>query len=160
MRKTPPPEQIDKEIKVLELKRSGATWDAIAEVVGYANGSGAFKAYQRAMVRTMQQPADELRNAEVDRLDRLQRAFWFDAIGSKDQPPVLKAAEFVLKVIDRRAKLLGLDAPTKIQAEVVTYDASGIEADIERIAHNLRGMDQGVTLALEAGTGETGTTTA
>ena len=159
MRKTPPPEQIDKEKQVLELKRSGATWDAIAEVVGYANGSGAFKAYQRAMTRTLQQPADELRDAEIDRLDRLQRAYWFEAIGSKDQPPVHKSAEIVLKIIDRRAKLLGLDAPTKIQAEVVTYDASGIEADIERIAFNLRGMDQGVTLALEAGTGESGTTT-
>ena len=160
MRKTPPPEQIDKEKRVLELKRSGATWDAIAEVVGYANASGAFKAYQRAMVRTLQQPAEELRDAEIDRLDRLQRAFWFQAIGDRDNEPNLRAADFILKVIDRRAKLLGLDAPTKIQAEVVTYDASGIEADIERIARQLRGMDQGVTLALEAGTSETGTTTA
>lgn len=159
MRKTPPPEQIDKEKRVLELKRSGATWDAIAEVVGYANGSGAFKAYQRAMVRTLQQPADELRNAEIDRLDRLQRAYWFEAIGDRDNPPVHKSAEIVLKIIDRRAKLLGLDAPTKIQAEVVTYDASGIEADIERIAFNLRGMDQGLTLALEAGTSAEGTIT-
>jgi hypothetical protein len=160
MRKTPPPEQIDKEIKVLELKRSGATWDAIAEVVGYANGSGAFKAYQRAMVRTQQQPADELRNMEIDRLDRLQRAHWFDAIGSKEVLPNIKAGEFVLKCIQERSKLLGLYAPTKIQAEVVTYDASGIEADIERIAYQLRGMDTGVTLALEAGTSETGTITA
>ena len=159
MRKTPKPEQIDKERQVLELKRSGATWDAIAQVVGYSNGSGAFKAYQRAMVRTLQQPADELRDAEVDRLDRLQRAYWFEAIGDKNTPPVHKSAEIVLKIIDRRAKLLGLDAPTKIQAEVVTYDASGIDADIERIARELRRMDQGVTLALEAGTGETGTTT-
>jgi hypothetical protein len=42
---------------------------------------------------------------------------------------------------------------------VVSYDASGIEADIERIAYNLRGMDQGSTLALEAGTSTEGTTT-
>jgi len=159
MRKTPKPEQIDKERQVLELKRSGATWDAIAQVVGYSNGSGAFKAYQRAMVRTLQQPADELRDAEIDRLDRLQRAYWFEAIGDKNNPPVHKSAEIVLKIIDRRAKLLGLDAPTKIQAEVITYDASGIDADIERIARELRRMDQGVTLALEAGTGETGTIT-
>lgn len=159
MRKTPPPEQIDKEKRVLELKRSGATWDAIAEVVGYSNASGAFKAYQRAMVRTLQQPAEELRDAEIDRLDRLQRAHWFDAIGTKDTPPNIKAGEFILKIIDRRAKLLGLDAPTKIQAEVVTYDASGIDADIERIARELRRVDQGVTLALEAGTSESGTVT-
>lgn len=160
MRKTPKPEQIDKEKRVLELKRSGATWDAIAEVVGYSNASGAFKAYQRAMVRTLQQPAEELRDAEIDRLDRLQRAFWFEAIGDRDNPPNLRAADFILRVIDRRSKLLGLDAPTKVQAEVVTYDASSIESDIERIAYQLRGVDQGVTLALEAGTSETGTTTA
>ena len=160
MRKTPKPEQIDKEKRVLELKRSGATWDAIAEVVGYSNASGAFKAYQRAMVRTLQQPAAELRDAEIDRLDRLQRAFWFEAIGDRDTPPNLRAADFILRVIDRRSKLLGLDAPTKVQAEVVTYDASSIESDIERIAYQLRGVDQGVTLALEAGASETGTTTA
>ena len=160
MRKTPKPEQIDKEKQVLELKRSGATWDAIAQVVGYSNASGAFKAYQRAMVRTLQQPADELRDAEIDRLDRLQRAYWFEAIGDKNNPPVHKSAEIVLKIIDRRAKLLGLDAPTKIQAEVVTYDASGIEADIERIAYQLRGVGQGVTLALEEGASTEGTTTA
>jgi len=159
MRKTPKPEQIDKEKKVLELKRSGATWDAIAEVVGYANASGAFKAYKRAMVRTLQQPADALREAEIDRLDRLQRAYWFEAIGDRDNPPIHKSAEIVLKIIDRRAKLLGLDAPTKIQAEVVTYDASGVEADIERIAYNLRGMDKGITMALEAGAGANGTIT-
>lgn len=159
MRKTPTPEQIDKEKRVLELKRSGATWDAIAEVVGYANGSGAFKAYKRAMVRTLQQPADELRDAEVDRLDRLQRAYWFEAIGDRDNPPQHKSAELILKIINIRADLLGLKAPTKIQAEVVSYDASGIEADIERIAHNLRGMDPSVTLALETGTGESGTIT-
>ena len=159
MRKTPPPEQVDKEKRVLELKRSGATWDAIAEVTGYANASGAFKAYQRAMVRTLQQPAQELRDAEIDRLDRLQRAFWFEAIGDRDNPPNIKAADFILRVIDRRAKLLGLDSPTRIQAEVVTYDASGIDADIERIAHQLRGMDKGSTLALEAGTSESGTVT-
>jgi hypothetical protein len=111
------------------------------------------------MVRTLQQPAEELRDAEIDRLDRLQRAHWFDAIGTKDTPPNIKAGEFILKIIDRRAKLLGLDAPTKIQAEVVTYDASGIDADIERIARELRRMDTGVTLALEAGTGESGTIT-
>jgi hypothetical protein len=160
VRKTPKPEQIDKEKRVLELKRSGATWDAIAEVVGYSNASGAFKAYQRAMVRTLQQPAAELRDAEIDRLDRLQRAFWFEAIGDRDTPPNLRAADFILRVIDRRSKLLGLDAPTKVQAEVVTYDASSIESDIERIAYQLRGVDQGVTLALEAGASETGTTTA
>jgi hypothetical protein len=160
VRKTPKPEQIDKEKRVLELKRSGATWDAIAEVVGYSNASGAFKAYKRAMVRTLQQPAEELRDAEIDRLDRLQRAFWFEAIGDRDTPPNLRAADFILRVIDRRSKLLGLDAPTKVQAEVVTYDASSIESDIERIAYQLRGVDQGVTLALEAGTSETGTTTA
>jgi hypothetical protein len=159
MRKTPKPEQIDKEKKVLELKRSGATWDAIAEVVGYANASGAFKAYKRAMVRTLQQPADALREAEIDRLDRLQRAYWFEAIGDRDNPPIHKSAEIVLKIIDRRAKLLGLDAPTKIQAEVVTYDASGVEADIERIAYNIRGMDKGITMALEAGAGANGTIT-
>lgn len=158
-KRTPEPEQIDRERQVLELRRTGATWDAIAQVVGYASPASAYKAYQRAMTRTLQQPADELREAEIDRLDRLMRAYWQEAIGSRDERGVvtagnIRAADFILRVIDRRAKLLGLDAPQKIQAEVVNYDGHAIDADVERLVHYLRGMDQGGPMALEAGTGE------
>ena len=74
-RKSVPPEQFDKENKVLELRRSGETWERIALAVGYANASGAQKAYARVVSRVQRESVDEIRDLELDRLDRLQRAF-------------------------------------------------------------------------------------
>jgi hypothetical protein len=51
-----------------------------------------------------------------------------------------------LKVIDRRAKILGIDAPQKIQAEVVTYDGTGsLDAEVERIARIIDAAERQAT---------------
>ncbi len=154
-RKVPDPDIIDRELAVVELRRTGETWDRIAKVVGYANAAGAYKAYKRALLRTLQQPTEEMRDLELDRLDRLQRAYWKRAIDGET-----RAADFILRVIDRRAKILGLDAPQKIQAEVVNYDgSSNIDPDIERIIRLLDQVDQSRPLQVESGISESGTTT-
>lgn len=146
---------MERERQVVELRRTGATWEGIAIAVGYSNAGGAYKAYQRAMARVFDQPTKELRNTELDRLDRLQRAYWKDAVDGN-----VRSADFILRVIDKRAKLLGLDAPTKIQAEVVNYDAGVIDAEIERIIRELDQLDQSITVEVEEGTSTEGTTTA
>jgi len=38
----------------------------------------------------------------------------------EDDAPILAAADRILKVLERRAKLHGLDAPTKVQAQVAS----------------------------------------
>lgn len=152
-RQTPKPEQLEREKAVLELRKTGANWRQIAEAVGFTHASAARKAYLRAYDRTLQAPADELRDLELDRLDRLQMAYWKDAVEGN-----LKAADYVLRVVQVRARILGLEAPQKIRAEVVTYDAGAIDADIERIIAQFEG--QSGALALEAGISENGTTTA
>jgi hypothetical protein len=147
-RKSVPPEQFDKENAVLELRRSGETWERIAIAVGYANASGAQKAYARVVTRVQRESVDEIRDLELDRLDRIQRAYWKPAIVDLDK----RAAEVVLKVMDRRAKLLGLEAPTKVQAEVVNYDGNyDYNEDIERIIGLLGSVDPSKPLSLEGG---------
>jgi AraC-like DNA-binding protein len=163
-RQTPKPEQLQRELAVLELRKTGANWRQIAEAVGYTHASAARKAYLRAYDRTLQAPADELRELELDRLDRLQMAYWKDAIEGN-----IKAADYVLKVIQVRARITGIEAPTKIQAEVVNYDATIIDADIERTIRELERAEQviisakaieGGSLEVEKTTGESGTITA
>lgn len=112
----PSPELVDKEIKVLELRRVGLTWVRIAEEVGYADHTGAYAAYKRAIKRTMQQPADELREQELDRLDRLQVAVWPAAMKGDT-----RAVATIIKLMERRAKLTGLDMPIKIEQDVTTW---------------------------------------
>lgn len=127
--KTPEPQLIDREKEIIEWRIEGLTWRQIAERV-QMSPAGALKAYNRAMVRTLKPAADEMRELELDRLDTLQQTYWRPAVEGN-----LRAADFILRVIDKRAKILGLDAPTKIQAEVVTYDGgTNLDAEVDAIA--------------------------
>jgi len=129
--------QAEKEARIIELRRTGATWELIAKATGYANASGAHKAYQKALGKIVAPKIEELRVTEVDRLDRLQFAIW-DRAKEGD----IKAIDAVLRILDRRTRILGLDAPTKIQAEIVTYDGSILEEHTQRIIDLVRSTRQ------------------
>ena len=128
----PEPEQIDREIKVLELRRAGLTWQRIAEETGYADHTGAYAAYKRAIKRTMQQPADELREQEIDRIDRLQLAAWPQAMKGDT-----KAILTIVRLMERRAKLLGLDMPIKIEQEITNWNGESVDDAIQRLTREL-----------------------
>jgi hypothetical protein len=144
-----------KEAKVLELRRAGFTFQRIAEEVGYATPSGAQRALERIMTRNVPQAPEEFRWQELDRLDRMQVALWPRAMKGDD-----RAIGTIVRLMERRARLVGIDAPQRIQAEVVNYDGNrDIDGDIERIVNILRGVDSSEPLEVESGTGEIGTTT-
>jgi hypothetical protein len=115
--KTPEPAQIDNELRVLELRRTGMTFTAIAQVLGYADHSGAIYAYKNAMKRVLKEPAEAIRDLEVARLDELLTVAYNQALEGD-----LQALTVALKIMDRRARLLGLDAPTTVKQEVTTWD--------------------------------------
>ena len=86
------------------------TYDQIGEALGITRQS-AHKAVQKALQEIQQRTAEEateLRALECERLDEMGRGLWAEA--RKGNP---KAVEKMLKVMERRAKLIGLDAPTK-----------------------------------------------
>ena len=85
------------------------TFEAIAEQLKYAGPAGSYKAVMSALTRTLQEPADELRKVELERIDAMWEKVWWQ-IKSGDH----KAVNVLLKLMDRRAKLLGLDMPAKI----------------------------------------------
>lgn len=128
--RTPTPELVEKERQVLELRRAGATWDDCARAVGYATPQGALLAYRRAIQRAMLDAgADEARQTELDRLDRLQRGVWAQAVNGD-----VGAINSVLRIMDRRARLLGLDAPIKQEITVEQIDPTSIDAEVQRLA--------------------------
>lgn len=136
-KRTPKPDTVDKERQVLELRRAGATFDDIARTVGYSNSSGAWQAYNRALERTLVSAgSEELRIAELDRLDRLQRATWTKAM----QGDVM-SINTVLRIMDRRAKYLGLDAPIRQEITVETTDVSLIDREIARLIEMMETQD-------------------
>jgi hypothetical protein len=144
-----------KEAKVLELRRAGFTFQRIAEEVGYATPSGAQRALERIMTRNVPQAPEEFRWQELDRLDRMQVALWPRAMKGDD-----RAIGTIVRLMERRARLVGIDAPQRIQAEVVNYDGNrDIDGDIERIVNIIRGVDLSEPLEVEGGTSESGTVT-
>ena len=78
--------------------------------------------------RQVSESADELRTLEACRLNELLNALWVRAIGGDE-----KAIDRVLRIMERRARLLGLDAPTRTEA--VTIDA--IDREIARLSAEL-----------------------
>jgi hypothetical protein len=144
-----------KEMKVLDLRRAGFTFMRIAEEVGYRQASGAQRAYERVIARDKPQATEEHRWQELDRLDRMQVALWPRAMKGDD-----KAINTIVRLMERRARLVGIDAPTRIQAEVVNYDGNrDIDGDIERIVNIIRGVGSSEPLEVESGTSESGTVT-
>lgn len=150
-KKMPSADVIERERKVLELRLLGLTWDSIATNVGYASAGAAWNAYKRALVRTLQEPAEELRQQEAERLNRMMTVHLQRAIQG-DVP----SATLVLRLMERRAKLLGLDSPTQIEAKTeVTYNGGGdIDAEVARLAQLLE-QNSSSTSAMESPTSTT-----
>ena len=79
---------------------------------------------------------EEYRVLQRTRLDELMATYLPNALAGDH-----KSAEFVMKVLDRQAKLEGLDAPTK--HEVLTLDA--IDAEIRKLEAILGESDESAT---------------
>lgn len=126
-------EELERAQRIVELRRTGATWELIAQATGYANASGAYKAYQRLTEQMVFPKLEEYRMMELDLLDRLQLGIYERA---KDGDT--KAVSTVLQISRERRSLLGLDAPTKIQSEVITYDGATLEQHTARIVELVR----------------------
>lgn len=63
----------------------------------------------KALAKEMKGQAEQIRSLELTRLDELQTAIWADCMDGK-----LTAIDRVLKIMERRSKLVGLDAPDRL----------------------------------------------
>lgn len=138
------PETLEKERKVLEYRRGGLTFDLIAERLGYASASGAHKAYLSACNRIVYEDVVQVRKSEMDRLDIAQAAIWGDLTDTVNVDAGTRARLVLalVKIMERRARLLGLDMPTKAQVEVSIYDRDTIDAEVQRLVAILNSQPQ------------------
>jgi hypothetical protein len=140
---------IERQRQALELRSAGVGFADIAARLGYSGASGAYKAVWVALRRTLQEPADELRKLELKRCDDMHLALWMRARAGDEA-----AIDRVLRIMERRARYLGLDAPTRMSFDV---DVSQLDDDqLRRIAN---GEDPTAVLA-GARKGRAGTATA
>lgn len=99
----------------VQMKLAGATWAEIAEALGYPTARTAMVATEKALEKLLANPEDRvaMRVMAGARLERLLRSVWSKAI-NPDSPDHLVAVSKARDIIDRHAKLYGLDAPTEI----------------------------------------------
>lgn len=146
-----------KAIRAMELAAGGMTADAIAHSLlpcddhrpqgrqdcaaclpMYADRSGAKRAIDRMLAREYALGAasrEQLRQHHLAQIDLLLRAKMPDALNN-GSPSSNEAARVVLRALDRRARLLGLDAPARV---TVTTE---LDAQIEELVAQLAGVDQ------------------
>lgn len=142
----------ERDAQAARLRAQHWTYQQIADELGYPDKSVAYRAVQRALRAAIREPGEELLALELERLDRLARAaeevleahhvkvaggeIVYDEAGQplEDTRPVLEAIDRLLKIQERRARLLGLDAPVKqqITGKIATYRVEGVDLDALR----------------------------
>ncbi len=111
-------ERAEREREAIVLRRGGASFEEIAERVGFADRSGAKKAVERGLARWMRECDEELRALELERTDAIIARLWplIDR-----QHPDLDALAAYLRIANYRAKIAGLYAPRRQQVEVEVH---------------------------------------
>jgi hypothetical protein len=122
-----------RESEVMTLRRAGNTWDEISRQLGYSSPAATYRIFQKALEKHVVPKIEELRAIETNRLDGLTLALW-----PKAESGDIRAIEAIVKLMERRARLLGLDAPTKIQAEVINYEGGELGEHTRRIIELVR----------------------
>src|SRR5688500_1141857 len=65
-----------KQLRALELRAHGDTYEEVARLVGYSNAGAAFKAVHRALGQVDYEAAVELRQIQLLRLDEMLEMVW------------------------------------------------------------------------------------
>lgn len=99
--------RIERRIQALHLRRAGVSQRDIAAQlkVSLRTIQRDLEAALADLAAEQRQGAEALRTLEAERLDALQVAYWPKAMAGD-----LPAAQLVLRILERRARLFGLDA--------------------------------------------------
>lgn len=140
-------ERLWEDHEIWGLRARGKSVQAICDETGWS-ATKVKASLSRVAEDYMVESAAEIIKLELDRLDiMLEKAMAIleekyiayshgkmmtdqDGEPVKDPQPVLKAIDSVLKIMDRRSKYLGLDAPTKSEQAINVHHAPN-EADLQ-----------------------------
>ncbi|QOC55999.1 helix-turn-helix DNA binding domain protein [Gordonia phage Clown] len=122
----------------LEAFLQGKKYVDIAKEVGFRDPTSARKAVERAIARRRKERdelADEAATIVLEQLGMLL-ATDMPAALNPQHPDHFKAVDSVLRVLDRRVKLEGLDKPIQVEATVRVKDE--LDDEIAALARKLK----------------------
>jgi hypothetical protein len=146
------PETVKRDARAAELRAKSWTYQQIGDDLGMSRQS-AYEAVQRALADTLEEPGAAVRAMELAKLDAMERAVLgvlerehvtvqhgkvvkiLDAATGQekallDDSPILQAVDRLLRIAERRARLLGLDAEKRINVSGgLTYEVVGVDPE-------------------------------
>ena len=121
--------------KALEMRMEGMKFDDIAAELGFSGRQGAYDAVSRELKAITREPAEEVLRLDLERLDKMWGIHYLNA-----QAGDAMALSSCMRIMERRARLLGLDAPSK--NEVTGKDGSPIAPPVFNISFENGGPGQ------------------
>lgn len=144
-------ESTERRHHILELRRRGMNYTQIAEALGNKKKlteagldwepisvsaktcATVVKRYLNQLESEEVESRDELRQIENERLDAMMRK-WLPRQDSEDAAERARAAAVLLRVHERRARLNGLDAPTRVNVNHSGSIAHELDVNPEEVA--------------------------
>ncbi len=125
--------------QAVALRLSGATYQQIGDKLGVTSSAAHLQVKQELETRAKQSEGKivELRQIELARVDRVLLAIW-DKVLKSDY----KAIDKFVKLSERRAKLLGLDAPVQHKVEqhnIIEYIEGMSDEELTKQIERLEG---------------------
>jgi hypothetical protein len=136
----------ERDLRAVKLRGAGLGWQEIADQLSYADPGHAYRAFMKIMKEYPREDVETARETEADRYDSLQRAIWAQCLtpGNKQHWAIDRA----LRLMDQRARLLGLNAPLRQQIEVIT------ESTVDKAIHELEALMEANESAAKAALAE------
>lgn len=149
-----------RELDAVRMRRDGASYQQIADTLGYADRSAAFVVVKRAMDKALREAVDEYRELLLSRLDM---ALENSLPAAREGDP--RAIANVVKIVAEQAKITGANAPLKVQQEVTVFEGgTELDREVQRLAEllatNTRSDSSGEQTDLGKAVSTTGTVTA
>ena len=145
-RYTRTPDAAGRDAEAVQLRCRGLSYRQIAADLGMSVSS-VHDAVHRALAEIVREDVGQLRALELERLDSMEAAVWQvlerkhltvsngRVVYHEDEPleddaPVLHAVDRLLRIAERRARLLGLDQPVRVDVDAaLRYEIVGVEVD-------------------------------
>ena len=99
-------------VTALQHRTAGKGYQEIAVLCSYGSAGAAHKAIMRELERVTVKNVDELRATELHRLEVMHQELWLAFMDRKNKGRYF-AADRIIAVMERRAKLMGLDVPVE-----------------------------------------------
>lgn len=130
--------KLERAAQALELRKQGWQFPEIAEALGVSTPC-AFKyvnQYLEQLRKQAKSSAEELRDLELHRMDDMQNALWEKVLkGDRD------SIQSVIKISERRSKLLGLDKPLKV-AETTPDGDEKQQQPVQNVNYNFESVEE------------------